>query len=93
MTWSGRVDNDVKILVHGRFAEVQNLSGTPYDDGRADFTSELPARRVNVTLTVRRSRGEVILEQQPSRENNYTAIVHIRDLKGGASVYEFELSW
>jgi hypothetical protein len=48
---------------------------------------------VTVRLTQKRGRGEIFIEQQPSRENDFTAIIRIRDSKGGASDYEFELQW
>jgi hypothetical protein len=93
MVWKGKVDHDVKIIVRGNTAEVKTLSGNPYYDANTAFTAQLPPRRISVTLTVRKARGEVILEEQPSRANDYAAVVHIRDPKGGASDYEFELSW
>ena len=42
---------------------------------------------------LKRGRGDIFIEQQPSRENDFTAIVRIKDPKGGASDYEFELQW
>jgi len=93
MTWSGKVDIDARIVVRGSTAELQTLAGTPYDNPNWAFVEPLPSRRVNVTLTIKRTRGEVILEQQPSRANNYSAVVRIRDPRGGAGDYEFELSW
>lgn len=92
MTWRGRVDDDVRILVRGGSAQVETIGGTPYYDAVTNFTASLP-RRANVTLIKRRGRGEVFVEQQPSRENDYTAVVRIRDPKGGADNYEFELTW
>jgi type II secretory pathway pseudopilin PulG len=93
ITWRGRVDDDVRITVRGGRADVETIGGTPYSNAQPNFTASLPPRRVNVKLTVRKSRGEVFLEQQPSRENDYAVVVRIKDPKGGASDYEFELSW
>ena len=84
MTWRGRVDDDVRIRIRG---------GTEYNDGQPNFENSLPNRRVTVRLTQKRGRGEVFIEQQPSRENDFTAIVRIRDTRGGASEYEFTLEW
>lgn len=92
MTWRGRVDDDIRILVRGGTAQVETIGGTPYYDAVTDFTASLP-RRSNVTLIKRRGRGEVFVEQQPSRNNDYTAVIRIRDPKGGADNYEFELTW
>jgi hypothetical protein len=48
-----------------------------------------------VAVTVRkiRGRGEVFIEQQPSRENDYAAVIRLRDPRGGAADYEIEVSW
>jgi hypothetical protein len=48
---------------------------------------------VSVSVVKRRGRGEIFVEQQPSRENDYTAVVRVRDSRGGASDYEFDLTW
>jgi hypothetical protein len=93
MTWRGTVDDDVRIKVRGGTAEVETIGGTPYYDAVTNFTNSLPPRRVSVSVVKRRGRGEVFVEQQPSRENDYTVVVRVRDSRGGASEYEFDLSW
>jgi hypothetical protein len=93
MTWRGRVDDDVRIRVRGGTAEVETIGGTPYYDGQPNFLSSLPYRRVTVRLTKKKGRGEVFIEQQPSRENDFTAVIRIKDPRGGASDYEFSLEW
>lgn len=93
MTWRGRVDDDVRIRIRGGTADVETLGGTAYYDGQPNFSASLPARRVNVRLTVKKGRGEIFIEQQPSRENDFSAVVRIKDTRGGASDYEFEIAW
>lgn len=93
MSWRGRVDDDVRIRIRGGTAEVETIGGTAYYDGQPNFTNSLPYRRVTVRLTQKRGRGEIFIEQQPSRENDFTTIVRIRDPRGGASDYEFEIAW
>lgn len=93
MTWKGRVDDDVRITIRGGTADVETIGGTPYNDAQPNFSASLPSRRVNVKLNVRKARGEVFIEQQPSRDNGFAAVIRIKDPKGGASEYEFELSW
>ena len=93
MTWRGRVDDDVRIRIRGGSADVETIGGTPYSDSQPNFFNSLPNRRVTVSLTMKRGRGEIFIEQQPSRENDFTAVVRIRDTRGGASDYEFELQW
>ena len=93
MTWKGRVDDDVRITIRGGTADVETIGGTPYYNSQPNFTAALPSRRVTVRLTNKRGRGEIYIEQQPSRENNFAVVVRIKDPKGGASDYEFELQW
>ena len=87
------VDDDVRITIRGGTADVETIGGTAYYDGQPNFTASLPPRRVTVRLTSKRGRGEIYIEQQPSRENNFAVVVRIKDPKGGASDYEFELQW
>ena len=93
MTWRGRVDDDVRIRIRGGTADVETIGGSPYYDSQPNFTNSLPYRRVTVRLTQKRGRGDVFIEQQPSRENDFTAVVRIRDPRGGASDYEFTIEW
>lgn len=93
MTWRGRVDDDVRVRIRGGSADVETIGGTPYYDGQPNFENSLPNRRVTVRLTEKRGRGEILIEQQPSRENDFTAVVRIRDTRGGASEYAFTLEW
>ncbi|HKG47124.1 MAG TPA: hypothetical protein VKB02_10375 [Pyrinomonadaceae bacterium] len=93
MTWRGRVDDDVRIRIRGGSADVETIGGTEYSDSQPNFTNSLPNRRVTVRLTQQRGRGQISIEQQPSRENDFTAIVRIRDPRGGAAEYEFTIEW
>jgi hypothetical protein len=93
MTWKGRVDDDVRITVRGGRADVETIGGTAYYDGQPNFFNSLPSRRVNVSLNMKKGRGQIYIEQQPSRDNDFAVVVRIKDPKGGASDYEFELIW
>ena len=93
MTWRGRVDDDVRIRIRGGAADVETIGGSPYYDAQPNFFNSLPNRRVTVRLTEKRGRGEIFVEQQPTRDNDFTAVVRIKDTKGGASDYAFTLEW
>src|SRR5215510_10920244 len=93
MTWRGRVDADVRIRIRGGSADVETLGGTPYYDSQPNFENSLPNRRVTVRITNKKGRGEIFIEQQPSRENDFTAVIRIKDSRGGADNYEFTLEW
>jgi len=93
ITWKGKVDDDIRIRFRGGSADVETIGGTPYYDSQPNFSASLPTRRVNVSLNVRKARGQVYVEQQPSRDNDFTLVIRIKDPKGGSSDYEFELTW
>jgi len=93
ITWKGKVDDDIRIRFRGGSAEIETIGGTPFYDAQQNFSASLPSRRVNVSLNVRKGRGQVYIEQQPSRENDFTLVIRIKDPKGGSSDYEFELTW
>ncbi|HEU4837354.1 MAG TPA: hypothetical protein VFS90_23190 [Pyrinomonadaceae bacterium] len=93
MSWRGRVDDDVRIRIRGGSADVETIGGSAYNDAQSNFTNSLPNRRVTVRLTEKRGRGEVFIEQQPTRENDFTTIVRIKDPRGGASDYAFTIEW
>ena len=92
--WTGRVDDDVRITFRGNSADVETLGGTEYSDSQPQFANSLPFRRV--TGETRRSDAD---EARPtssnnlSRQNNFAVVVRIKDSRGGASDYEFDLIW
>jgi hypothetical protein len=93
INWRGRVDDDVRIVIRGGSADVETIGGTAYYDAATNFSASLPRRRVNVRLEKRRGRGEIFIEQQPSRENDFAVVIRVRDPRGGASDYEFDVIW
>lgn len=93
MRWRGTIDDIAQVRVQESNVDVSAVSGTPYTDGSYNFTSPLPYRRVTVRLNKISGRGDMRVIQQPSRDNDYTAVIEIRDTNRGPSTYEFELSW
>lgn len=92
--WRGRVDNVIQLAIRGRRITSRTLAGTTYPQGRYTFNGNLP-RRGNTSIRVDKKdgRGDVRIVQQPSRRNNYTAIIEIRDKDGGADNYSLEIYW
>jgi hypothetical protein len=91
--WRGTVDAEVNLVIRDNNVEVRTLGGSVYGEGTYNFTSPLPRRRVNVNATRIRGRGNVAVLQQPSRDNNFTAVVQILDPSGGAREYEIDVNW
>jgi hypothetical protein len=91
--WRGRVDDESIIRVRGEQVWVENLSGYGVSGERYRFSSPLPMRPLQVNLVDAEGRGEVVIIEQPGRDNDYTAAVRIRDRQSGASAYAFTLTW
>jgi hypothetical protein len=93
VAWSGRVDDEAIVECRGRECRSRAVTGEPVVRERFRFTRPLPNRDVTVSLMEAQGRGEVVLLQQPRQENGYTALVRIRDSRGGAGDYSFTLAW
>jgi hypothetical protein len=93
LRWRGTVDDDVHLVIRDDRVEVRTIGGSEYHNETFNFTSPLPRRRVNVSVVRLKGRGDVRVLQQPGRDNDFTAVVQIRDPSGGAREYEIEVSW
>jgi len=93
MNWRGSVDATTRISIRGRSARTVALNGQPTLGVSFNFASALPRRSVYVRVEKRDGRGSVRVIQQPTSRNGYTAIVEIRDSKGGRDSYAFDLFW
>lgn len=91
--WRGTVDDNVQLVIRDGYVDVRTIGGTEYRDANYNFTSPLPRRRVTVRANKLNGRGTVRVLQQPSRENDFTAIIEIKDSSGGAKMYEIEVLW
>jgi hypothetical protein len=93
VSWSGRVDGETVIRFRGNQVSYENLSGQGISRDRYRFSSPLPPRPVSVSLVGAEGRGEITLVEQPTRGNDNSAAVRIRDDKGGGGSYAFTLTW
>jgi len=93
LRWRGTVDGETQLLVRRSDVESRALSGLPASAATFNFTSPLPRRALDLRLEKKHGRGDIEIVQQPSRNNDFTAVVEIRDKKGGSDDYEFELIW
>ena len=92
--WSGMVDDNVMLSVKGERIIAKTISGKKYADGAYRFTSTIPKqKRIRVGVRLKSGRGKAIVIEQPGSENNYTAVVQVRDEEGGAKPYSIEIFW
>jgi hypothetical protein len=88
------VDNRAEVRMRGDAIFVRTLEGSKSRDEGSECSQPLPynfVRDFQIRQTAGRSR--VALEQEPSRMNNYTAMIAINDTEGGGDNYAFEVTW
>lgn len=92
-SWSGRVDDRGNILIRGNQVWVENVSGNGTTTTYQNMNGVLPRRASNFTARRSDGRGSVNVVQQPSRENNFTAIIQVYDSGSGSDNYRIDFSW
>jgi hypothetical protein len=91
--WRGRVDQTANIVISGSEVQTQDAAGTGLSSVSFDINGYLARRPGVVTARKRNGRGTVTVLQQPSWDNDFTAIVQVFDPSGGADNYEIEITW
>jgi hypothetical protein len=93
LEWRGRFDDRLQLVIRGRSLEERTQRGTRSGADRAAFESGLPAEPVRVSVRLLAGRGEVRVIQQPSRDNDYTAIVEITDPSRSGQDHRLQVTW
>jgi len=89
-----QVDDQIEVAVRRDMVSIRTLSGREARDDGSECNEPLPDRDFpGFNFEVMDSRNEIRLIDAPSRRNNFTAIVRIRDSDGGYGRYHFRLSW
>ena len=89
-----QVDDQVEVAVHRDVVTVRRLSGQESRDDGSECNVPFPDRDLQgFNFEVIDRRNDIRLVDQPSRRNNFTALVAIRDGAGGFGRYHFRLSW
>jgi hypothetical protein len=91
--WRGRVDQKVNIVISGNDVRTEDVAGTGLSSVYFDINGYLAARAGSVRVSKRNGRGTVSVIQQPSWNNDFTAIVQVFDPGGGADSYELDIEW
>jgi hypothetical protein len=92
--WRGNVDDKLHLVIRGTSLEHRTVSGQVQPDGMFSFTTPLPQQAVTVSVPRFEGRSKKItVVQQPSAENQFTAIVEIVDEGAGARDYFLEIAW
>lgn len=89
-----RVDDEIDVELRGGSVTLRTVAGRPGRDEGSECSQSLPAGGfTKFNFRGIDGRGEVRLVQEPRLGNNWTAIVAIRDKRGGDEGYTFELTW
>lgn len=89
-----QVDNEVEVTVRRDTVNIHTIAGRDATDDGSECNAPLPDRDpVGFRFEVLDSRDSIRLLGEPSRRNDFAAIVAIRDNSGGQGRYHFRLSW
>ncbi len=91
--WRGTVDDRVRLTISGSKLVTETVSGREFPDGVFSFTAALPEQPVVVAINKREGRGTATVTQQPTDENDFTAVVEIHDPRGGEHEYQLDIHW
>jgi len=93
ISWSGRVDDTVVLRVQGDQIQTRVVHGASPWHVSSDVNAPLPSAPVHVWLSNVHGRGSVELVREPSIDNNYTAVIRVKDARSGPGTYSFNLNW
>jgi hypothetical protein len=87
------VDLTMEISVQGELVRYRFEGQRPRDDG-SEYSQPIPrAPFSRFELEQKDGRGDIVLLERPSPENDYTAKIRITDSRGGDDRYHARLIW
>jgi len=93
VVWRGRVDGESIIKFRSDRAWDQTVNGRGVNGEQYQFSAPLPNQFVSINLMNTDGRGEILIVEQPSRANDFTTSVMVRDRQSGGGNYSFMLAW
>ncbi len=93
LTWDGFVDGTATLYIQGRNVDAQGRTTGSVDRPRARFQQPLPAAPQTIDVQVKRGNGTVSVVEQPSRQNDFSAVVEIVNRAGGGQNYSLDFFW
>lgn len=88
-----RVDGEAEFALRGDELIMRTLNGEPVRDLGSECTTPLPRNAEDFIFKGLDGRGDVRLLEEPSARNRWSAVVRIRDNKGGSEDYRYRLEW
>ncbi len=93
LVWSGRVDKEVQITLRDSTMSTTIIGGAPVVTKYLDIKSRLPRRPGFVRVELDGGRGDVDVIQQPTSENDFAAVIRVRDASVGVDTYLVKAFW
>ena len=93
LTWGGDVDDTTLVSLHHRDVRTRTVHGKDADNVSTQIFGRLPEAPIYVFLRDHDGRGSVRVVQQPTPDNDFTAVVRVHDPQRGRSHYDFTLAW
>lgn len=92
MSWSGDVDDNLAITLRPAGVTYRTLSGKD-PRGIQSSLGVIPQNAVQLTVVQNEGRGTVVVVQQPTAQNGYTAVLRVSDPQSGYGHYRFDVNW
>ena len=88
------VDNRAEVRMRGDTIFVRTMEGSKGRDEGSSCSQPIPYNGVRgFQIRQTAGRNKVALAEEPSRVNNYTAMIAIDDPQGGGDNYAFDVTW
>lgn len=92
LMWSGDVDDNLEILLQPSGISYRTLRGAS-PRGVQSALTRMPRSDAELEVNQTEGRGQVVVTQQPTAENGYTARIRVRDPQPGFGHYAFNVTW
>jgi hypothetical protein len=92
-SWTGRVDREVQLVVRNNQLSTRDIGPTEPRGSREQMFGRMPRADGQLVVQVANGRGRVDVVEQPSAQNNYTAVVRIQDPQSGSDTYRLTGYW
>jgi hypothetical protein len=91
--WTGKIDEKISFVLKGNEVLISDMSGAGYKENSRKLFGVLPNRPAEISAKIKDGRGEVVVLQQPNRQNDYTAIVQLVNKKLTSENFRLEIFW
>ena len=92
LTWEGQVDGSAILRIQGDRVDIDNRGGN-VSNANVHMNTPLPDYAERINVESRQGGARVRVLEQPSRNNNFTALVQIDSRRRGAQFVSLDFYW